>query len=307
MMRSYLLVPADSERKLAKALTSGADALILDLTDSVAPRDKGKARKLATDFLRRHVGLMRPRLFVRINALANPLSEGDLDYVMTGAPAGIVLSAAAGKDDVVLLGARIAVREALHGLPDGGTRILAIAGDRPDSLLALGSYAGDVARLCGLVWCGDRSAAGIGRQRESDEDDDWGNPAALARNLCLFAAGAAHVDAIDRPYQDFADSEGLAAEAAKAADAGFAGKIAIHPSQVAAINAAFTPDPDAVAMAEALIAAFREAGNPGALAIEGHACDQSDLRRAERLVARAAQITQIRKIVSPSPSDPSGE
>ncbi|MBK1625291.1 CoA ester lyase [Afifella marina DSM 2698] len=306
-MRSYLLVPADSERKLARALTSGADALILDLADSVASRDKGKARKLATDFLLRHRGLLRPRLFVRIDALASPLSDGDLDHVMTGAPAGIVLSAAGGNDDVVLLGARIAVREALHGLPDGSTRILAIAGDRPDSVLALGSYAGDVPRLCGLAWCGSRPPAGIGRQGAGNEDGDLGNPAALVRNLCLFAAGAAHVDGIDRPYQDFADSDGLAAEAAKAARDGFTGKIAIHPSQVEAINGAFTPSPDEIVVAESLIAAFREARNPGVLAIEGRACDQSDLRRAERLVARAAQIAQTDQAVSPSPSDPWGE
>ncbi|WP_026381860.1 HpcH/HpaI aldolase/citrate lyase family protein [Afifella pfennigii] len=288
-MRSYLFVPGDSERKLEKSLASGADALILDLEDSVAASRKGAARKLVTDFLLSHRRENTPALFVRINALDTGLADGDVEHVMTGAPAGIVLPKAAGAGDVQLLASRLAVGEALHGIADGATKILAIASETAQAVFSLGSYRQAGPRLAGLAWGGEDLSADIGSFSTKQEGGGWSEPYRMVRNLCLFGAAAAGVDAIDTVYTDFAGIDGLLEEAEAAARDGFAGKLAIHPAQVEPINRVFTPSPEAVAEAEAVVAAFREAGDAGVVALHGKMLDRPHLRLAERLLARAAQ------------------
>lgn len=287
-MRSLLFVPGHDERKLEKALASGADALILDLEDSVAVDDKALARRTSLDFLRRaKTSTGRPALYVRINPLDNPMSDSDLDSVMTAGPDGIVLPKSQSGADVTLLDARIAVREALHDLEDGHTRVIAIATETATSIFGLGSYAGSCHRLVGLTWGGEDLAADIGAGANKDDAKQWTEPFRLARSLCLFGAVSASVQPIDTVYTDFRDLDGLRREAETAAVDGFTGKLAIHPAQVPVINQAFTPSQDAVANARRIVAAFRAAGNAGVVGLDGKMLDRPHLLAAERTLARA--------------------
>jgi citrate lyase subunit beta/citryl-CoA lyase len=291
-LRSFLFIPADSVRKLEKALRTNADALILDLEDSVAPKSKDAARRGALDLLRHHrPGARRQKLFVRINALASGLADGDLDVVMTGAPDGIVLPKALSGADVTLLDAKLAVREALHGLEDGSTCILALALEASASLFNLGTYRGASPRLAGLGWGAEDLAAEIGA-RTNRVDGAWTSPFALVRNLALFAANAAGVPAIDSIHAELRDVEGLRRSCAEAVRDGFSGKLAIHPDQVEPINEAFTPAKEAIAAAEAIVAAFAEAGGVGVVSFGGRMLDRAHLLAAERLLAPTAPPPQ---------------
>ncbi len=288
MMRSLLFVPGDDSGKLDKALASGADALILDLEDSVAADAKASARRTCLDFLKATAPLAsRPRLYVRINALDSGLSDNDLDSVMTAGPDGIVLPKSASGADVTLLDARIAVREALHDLTDGQTRIIAIATETAASIFGLGSYAGASRRLSGLTWGGEDLAADIGAAGNKNAAGDWRQPFQLARNLCLFGAVSAGIIPIDTVYTDFRDLDGLRREAEVAEKDGFCGKLAIHPAQVAPINEIFTPSPQAIANARRIIGAFAAAGDPGVVGLDGKMLDRPHLLAARRTLERA--------------------
>lgn len=286
-MRSLLFVPGDQPDKLAKAYRSAADALILDLEDSVGPLGKEAARRSVLAFLQSHEEVPDPpRLYVRINALDTPLADGDLDVVMTGAPDGIVLPKAGGGSDVAALDARIAVREALHGIEDGATEILAIATETAAAIFALGTYAGSSARLTGLAWGIEDLGAEIGALT-GRVDGGWTGPATLARNLCLMGAAAADVPAIDSIYADFRDLDGLKRECETAARDGFSGKLAIHPDQATIINEAFTPSEEAITRAEKIVEAFSLFGDAGVTSLDGQMLDRPHLKAAERLLARA--------------------
>lgn len=285
-MRSLLFVPGDSPRKLDKALDSGADALILDLEDSVAPSEKPAARAAAAAFLARTRGAAaRPRLYVRINALDTGLADDDLAAVMPAGPDGIMLPKAVGGADVAALGARLAVHEAQADLPDGATRILPIATETAQAVFALGTMAGASPRLVGLTWGAEDLSADLGAETNRDEAG-WTAPFRLARNLALLAAAAAEVDPIDTINAAFRDLDGLARECREARRDGFTGKMAIHPAQVPVINAAFTPSQAEIARARAVAAAFAQAPGTGVVGVEGQMLDRPHLRRAERLLAR---------------------
>jgi citrate lyase subunit beta/citryl-CoA lyase len=286
-----LFVPGDSPRKLDKAMSSGADALIVDLEDSVAAVRKGEARQTALAFLRdSRQATARPLVYVRVNAIGTGLCEADLDAVMTAAPDGVVLPKSAGGADIALLDSRLAVREALHGLGDGSTRIVAIATETGASLFGLGTYAGASPRLAGLAWGAEDLAADIGALA-SRVAGAWTSPFRLVRDLCLFGATAAGVAAIDTVHIDFRDEAGLRRDCEEAARDGFSGKLAIHPAQVAVINEAFTPAPEAVAHAERIVAAFAESSGLGVTSLDGIMLDQPHLKSAERLLARAGRKT----------------
>lgn len=288
-MRSLLFVPGDSKEKLEKAFRSGADALILDLEDSVSVAAKEAARRASLAFLQeRRSETARPLLYVRINALTTAFADGDLDVVMTGAPDGIVLPKATGGSDVAILDAKLAVREALHGIADGGTRIVAIATESAAAVFGLRTYGGASHRLAGLAWGAEDLAADTGAQ-STRVDGKWTEPNRLVRSLALFGAAAADVAAIDTVYTDFRDTEGLRTECAAAVEDGFSGKLAIHPDQVEVINEAFSPTPVAIARAEAIVAAFAEAGDAGVIALDGKMLDRPHLIAAERLLARVAK------------------
>ncbi|MGY6644593.1 MAG: HpcH/HpaI aldolase/citrate lyase family protein [Salinarimonas sp.] len=286
-MRSYLFVPGDSARKMEKGLGSGADALIIDLEDSVAPSAKENARQVTAAFLREAgKAESRPRLFVRVNDLTSGHTAADLDAVMESCPDGIVQPKACGGSDVAHLAAMIAVREAEFGLEDGMKKIMAIATETARSIFALGSFRGASHRLTGIAWGGEDLSADLGSESNRDANGHYTDPYRLARSLTLMGASAAEIDAIDTVYTNFRDLEGLAAECRDARRDGFAAKMAIHPAQVPVINEAFAPTPEEIARARAIIAAFENDPQAGVVAIDGEMIDMPHLKRARRLMSR---------------------
>ena len=287
-MRSLLFVPADSERKLAKGLESGADALILDLEDSVAPPNKAAARQSALAFLKDHAAkARRPRLIVRVNALDTGLTDADLDVVVAGRPEAIMLPKAEGGPAVIHLDAKLTAREAIHDVSDGATGIVALATETAAALFVAGSYRGASPRLTGLTWGAEDLSVELGSETNRDADGRFSGPFQLARNLCLAAASSARVQAIDTVFVDFRNSEGLRREAEEARRDGFTAKMAIHPAQVAVINEVFTPSAEAVARARTIVTAFEANPGLGVVGIDGVMFDQPHLRRAQNLLARA--------------------
>ncbi|HVV94448.1 MAG TPA: CoA ester lyase [Hyphomicrobiales bacterium] len=287
-MRSLLFVPADDPKKLAKATARGTDALILDLEDAVAEAKKDEARAQAAAFLRAHAGRAEgPRLMVRINGFGHPASAADLAAAVAAGADAVMLPKAVGLADVERLAGRLAVAEAEAGRPDGAVMILPLASESGRALLALPTLAGGHPRLMGIAWSGEDLAADLGAVASRRPDGTLPDPQRLARTLALAAAAAAGVPAIDTIFARFQDEDGLRREAEAAAFDGFSGKLAIHPAQVATINAAFTPSADQVAAAKAVIAAFAAAPSSGAVAVDGTMLDRPHVLAAERVLARA--------------------
>ncbi|MCA1242603.1 CoA ester lyase [Stappia stellulata] len=287
-MRSLLFVPADSERKLAKGLDSGADVLLIDLEDSVALDAKENARAVAARFLAEaRERSERPRLYVRVNALDTGETDADLAAVMPAAPEGIMLPKSISGASVQQLDAKLAVHEAQNDLPDGSTRIVIVATETAASLFNLGSYAGASARLDGLSWGAEDLSADIGALGNRDASGGFTEPFRMARNLCLFGAVAASAIPIDTVFTNFRDLDGLRREAEDALRDGFTAKMVIHPAQVPVINEVFTPSADAIADARRIVDAFAAAGDPGVVGLDGEMLDRPHLRRAEKLLARA--------------------
>jgi citrate lyase subunit beta/citryl-CoA lyase len=286
-MRSALFVPGDDEKKLAKALASAADALIVDLEDSVAYAAKARARSIAAEFLRAAASQTpRPRLFLRVNPLESGLTDADLDAVMPAAPECIVLPKSMGGASVQQLGVKLAVREALFGLADGATRIVAIATESARALFGVESYCECSARLEGLAWGGEDLSADLGAESNRLPDGAYAGPYFLARNLTLLGATAAGVTPIDSVFTNFHDLEGLRAEAIGARRDGFWAKMAIHPAQISVINEVFTPTAEALDRANAIIAAFEAAPGAGVVALDGEMLDKPHQLRAQRMLAR---------------------
>lgn len=273
-LRSLLFVPGDRPDRMEKALASGADALILDLEDSVAPAAKGDARAAVAAFLARPAGSVAR--FVRINPLDSGMTADDL-AAARGAD-GIVLPKAAG-------GADVAALDAL--LSDAAARILPIATETPAAIFGLGSYAGCSPRLIGLTWGAEDLPAAIGAESSREADGRYTPPYEMVRALTLFGAHAAGVAPVETVYPDFRDLAGLEAYCARARRDGFTGMMAIHPAQVAVINAAFTPDEAAIAHARAVVDAFAANPGAGALQLDGKMIDAPHLKAARALLARA--------------------
>jgi len=289
-VRSLLFVPADSEKKLAKGFDSGADALILDLEDSVAADRKAGARDTALAYLKEHGPRAgRPRLVVRVNALDTGLTDADLDVIVAGKPDAILLPKAEGGPSVIHLDAKLTAREALHGLPDGAIEIMALATETASALFVCGTYAGASKRLTALTWGAEDLSAELGSETNRDADGRFTSPYMLARNLSLAAAASARVQAIDTVYADFRNMSGLREESLEARRDGFTAKMAIHPAQVAVINAVFTPSADEIEKARAVLHAFAAEPAAGVVAIGGVMYDRPHLRRAERLLARVTK------------------
>ncbi|MGZ5855576.1 MAG: HpcH/HpaI aldolase/citrate lyase family protein [Xanthobacteraceae bacterium] len=292
-MRSLLFVPADSEKKLAKGLESGADALIVDLEDSIANEKKPAARVVAAEFLKLNQKMSeRPRLFVRINAFATGQSDEDLDAVMAARPDGIVLPKAEGEATVTRLDKRLMAAEKKFGIAQGQTRILAIATETAASLFRAGTYKGSSDRLAGLTWGAEDLSADLGAEANRDADGNFLDPYRFARVLCLAGATAALVQPIDTVYVNYKNEKGLRREAEEARRDGFTGKLAIHPAQVAIINDVFTPSSEQVASAQAVIDAFAATPGAGVVGINGVMYDRPHLARAEKLLARAKEFAR---------------
>lgn len=285
-MRSLLFVPADSERKLSKGLASGADALILDLEDSVAPANRPTARALSAAFIAEaRKADRRPLLYVRINPLDSADWEADLAAVMPVRPDGVVMPKPNAGDDVDRLAMALSHAESGVGDASGATRILPIVTETPLSVMNLRSYVGVSARMIAMSWGAEDLGAVVGSLANRDERGQFTSPYRLVRDLCLITAAAAAVEPIDTVYVNFRDTAGLEAETRDARRDGFTGKMAIHPDQVAPINAIFTPTEAEVAHARAVIAAFD--GAAGVASLDGMMLDKPHLKLAEKVLARA--------------------
>ena len=287
-MRSLLFVPGDSPRKLEKSLSSGADVLLVDLEDSVAPGSKDEGRTTTFRFLEESQVLPNaPRIYVRVNDLHSGLIDKDLAAVMPAGPAGIMLPKSESGRDLQHLHSKLDVQEARNGLADGSTGILLVATETAGSLFSLGTYAGVSQRLTGMAWGAEDLSADIGATANRDADGTFTEPFRLARNLCLFGAVSAATVPIDTVYTNFRDETGLANECRDAARDGFTAKMAIHPAQVPVINEIFTPSEEAVKQATRIVEAFSGADDTGVIGLDGEMLDRPHLKRAEHLLARA--------------------
>lgn len=278
-LRSLLFVPGDRPERIEKAFGLAADALILDLEDSVAVSRKDAAREAVATALAQPRG--RVALFVRINPLGSPFAADDLAAVAGAAPDGVVLPKAEG---AVSLGE---LDRLLAEAGDTRARILPIATETPAAMFRLGEYAGVSTRLCGLTWGAEDLPAAMGAASARESDGRYTASIELARSLTLFGAHAAGVPAIETVFPNFRDEEGLRAYAARGVRDGFTGMMAIHPAQVPVINAAFTPDAAAVAHARAIVDAFAANPDAGVLAVDGKMVDAPHVKQARSILARA--------------------
>lgn len=282
-MRCLLFIPADSERKLDKARSIDVDGLILDLEDAVAADRRDVARDMAADAL---AGL--DNAWVRINPWQTEDAEKDLAAIMPRTPAGIVLPKPASVDDVRALSARLDELEQAHGIAAGSTRIISLCTERVSALFSLGDYRGASKRLAALSWGAEDLAAELGATANRDAEGRWLPPYEMARSLCLFAAHAAEVAALDTVYTDFRDADGLRDYARRAARDGFSGMLAIHPAQVDIIQQTFTPSPQDVDHARRVVALFDDNPGAGVLSMDGRMLDRPHYINARRVLERVA-------------------
>jgi citrate lyase subunit beta/citryl-CoA lyase len=283
-IRSLLFVPGDSERKIAKALSSQADALILDLEDSVAAEKRTAARAICLEALREGSS---KKVFVRVNALETDDALLDLAAVVRGKPYGIMLPKCASARDVGILDRYLSALEAREGLIVGSTRTLPIATETGASLFGAATYKEGTPRLAGLMWGGEDLATDIGASANRGADGRYLAPYELARTLCLVASTAARVAAVDAVYTDFRNPEGLRAETEAAARDGFVAKAAIHPDQALIINEVFTPTAVEIDRARRIVEVFAQNPSTGVAALDGKMLDRPHLISARRLLSRA--------------------
>jgi len=292
-MRSWLFVPGDSERKLAKVAGAGADAVIIDLEDAVPPEAKPAARRMACEWLAAHrVQVVEGRQtghWVRINSLASPWWREDLATVMPAAPRGIVLPKATGPEQVQQLGAEIYELEDRNGIPTNSTKIMPLVGETPAAALKVADYAGaTLPRLAGLTWGAEDLSVALGATRKRDENGAWTDAFRMVRATLLLAAHTAGVAAIDTLHADFADLDALGRIARAARADGFNGMLAIHPAQVPVINAAFSASDEELCDARAIVEAFATNPGSGALSLGGRMIERPHLDQARRLLGLSA-------------------
>ncbi len=292
-LRSLLFIPADNEKKLGKVDACGADAVILDLEDSVSAANKPLGRDLAVAFLMaRPPGRRNPQLWVRINPLDSGLSDDDLAALVGGAPNGIMLPKANGPDDVRALSDQLDVLEAKHGFAAGSIKIIPVATETAIAPFHLGGYAtANLVRLAGLTWGAEDLCAALGASTNLDANGEWAFTYKLVRSLTLMAAHAAGVQAIDTLFVDFRDEAGLLAASRTARGEGFTGRLAIHPAQVAPINEGFMPTANEIAHAQRIVDAFAASPGVGTVGIDGRMIDRPHLKAAEKLLAQARSNT----------------
>ena len=288
MYRSFLFVPGDSDKKIAKSESVPADLVIFDLEDAVAAEARPEARLRVKEYLTGRKE-RSSALYVRINPLDTEDAAKDLETVIEGAPDGIVLPKAHAPDDIRTLETMLDAGEKQHGLKAGSTRIVPVATETPAALFTLGEYRHVATRLAGLTWGAEDLGAALGAMSKKGEASEWSQPFDVVRALCLFAAAAAGVQAVDTLYSDFRDLEGLAASAARARRDGFTGKLAIHPGQVETINAAFSPSAEEVEDARAIIDLFTANPGVGVLSHKGRMVDMPHLVQAKKIIALAAR------------------
>jgi citrate lyase subunit beta/citryl-CoA lyase len=285
ILRSLLFVPADSEKKLAKAKDSPADALILDLEDSVAAGNRPAARALVKEFL----SDAHPQsIWVRINPLGSEDFIRDVEAVTASKPAGFVVPKPEGPQALNVIDAHLITRETQAGLPHGTIKLLPVATETPVAVLSLQDYRSRPPRLAAMTWGAEDLSAALGAAGNRDEHGEFLLTYRIVRSLCLIAAKAAEVPAIETLHADFRDAKGLERAARLAQREGFCGMLAIHPGQVETINAAFTPSQSDVAHARKVVAAF--AGGAGVASLDGKMLDQPHLKQARQVIALHEEI-----------------
>jgi len=284
MLRSLLFVPGDSEKKLAKSTSTAADALILDLEDSVAPERTTLARVMVAEFLEAHTNRTLQQLWVRINPLQTPQALADLVAVMPARPDGIMLPKPLNGLHAQQLDHYLSALETREGLALGSTRIIPVATEVPGALFDLQSYAGASSRLQGLTWGAEDLATAVGASSNRDASGEFTFTYKLARSLCLLASAHAQVQAIDTLSVDFKDMQALALDVQQARREGFSGKLAIHPDQVEVINQGFTPSAHDISHAQRIVDAFAQAHGAGAVQLDGKMVDKPHLTQALRLL-----------------------
>lgn len=287
-LRSLLFVPGDSERKFAKGRTAGADVLILDLEDAVAPSMKLTARAMVAGWLG-HADNIEASLFVRVNPLDTGMTDEDLAAVVRPGLAGILVPKANGAHDIATIAAMIDPLEVAAGMVPGSVKIMVVATETPQAMFALGSYTPPHPRLVGLTWGAEDLGAAIGATANKETDGQWTEPYRFARSLCLFAAASAGVVPVDTLYADFRDAEGLEADCRRARRDGFLGRIAIHPDQVETINRCFSPSEGEIAEARKIVDAFAANPDAGTLGIDDKMYDIPHLKAARKTLAAAGE------------------
>jgi len=294
-LRSWLFVPGDSERKQQRGLESDADVLILDLEDSVAPEQLPRAREQVAQLLRSRRGSRGPALWVRVNAPTSGLLRTDLAemYAAGALPDGVVLPKVSAADQVIDVAEYLSTLERGFGRASGSTRLLVLATETPAGLLGLPQYPSALGgtpaleRLAGLTWGAEDLSAALGASAKRDAAGALTFTFQLARSSCLLAAAALGVQAIDGVWTDLRDRHGLERELADARRDGFSGKLAVHPDQLAAINAAFAPTAAERAHAQRVVAAFAAAPGAGVASLDGQMIDRPHLLQAQRILAVA--------------------
>ena len=282
-LRSMLFVPADSERKLAKSEASVADALILDLEDSVAEARKPLARQMAARFIAERAAHIGPRLYVRINPLDTPFAMADLAAAVVPGLAGIMLPKIRNAADIVRLSFGLDALEARAGLEPGTVRIVPVATETAEAMLSMQSFVGaSLPRLAGITWGAEDLSAAICAVSNRDEDGQYSPLYQLAGSMCLAAAAAVGVPALDTLHADFKDAAGLAAACRASRRRGFGGRIAIHPDQVATINEAYSPSETELAHARRIVQAFAAQPDAGTLSLDGVMIDKPHFTQARR-------------------------
>ena len=282
-LRSLLFAPGDSPRKAEKALASEADGVILDLEDSVAPDGKAAAREAVAALLGR---IAHPNLVVRVNPLSTPWYLDDLAEIVPGKPGALMLPKCSGPGDLAALDHHLEALEAASRLPRGGIGVLALVTETAASLHSM-DYRG-APRLRALLFGAEDLSADLGitpRLPLGDPSGAYAAPVAAARAATLLSAAAAGVPALDTPWPDPRDPDGLGREATAAARDGFAGKLCIHPAQIGPVNAAFTPSPEQVAWARQVRDGFAARPGAGVFALDGKMVDKPHLKLAERILA----------------------
>lgn len=284
ILRSWLFIPADSDKKLAKVDVTPADAFLLDMEDSVAPSRKQVAREMLPAFLAARPRAQRSsQLWVRINPFDTEHALADLAAVMPGAPDGIMLPKAAGPEDVRRLTHYLDAFECAAGLQPGSTQILPLVSETAVAALAIPAYAHAVLpRVYGLSWGAEDLGAALGASANRNEAGDWDFTYQMVRSQTLLAARAMGVQAVDTLYVDFRDPEGLAASCRSSRREGFSGRLAIHPAQVDVINAGYLPTGEEAALAARIVEAFDAQPGLGTVGIDGKMYDMPHLKQARR-------------------------
>ncbi len=294
IIRSWLFVPGDSERKMEKAAGNPADALIVDLEDSVANERQQIARDMSRDYLTQRADRSKQQLWVRINPLDTDLSLPDLAAVMPGSPDGICLPKVYSAKDINTLDNYLSALEAREGIEPGATKILCVATETAASLLTFHTYLEGVSkRLTAMTWGGEDLSAALGASdNRHPVSGDYDDPYLLARSFTLAAARAIDVQPVGVVYTNFRDSEGFEAECLRDRKSGFIGKVAIHPAQSEIANRAFTPSDDEVAHARRVIEVFADNPGMGTVGLDGMMLDMPHLKQARNTVALAEEIAK---------------